>query len=190
MTDELLISKGQADFIARSPECYSELEVMLAKTIMAQDNYVGSKNALDAIIKFIKSESNPTLEDYKSVSAKLFADNCQSLSSHVIEYITHIGEELYDFRQTASFADDRNEFEAWYRGYCGLTGEDLESEFERKANGDYVYSGAADAWDMWKSCRSAKTPDKVTAEDFRRMLKQADHDWNASLADAIDGKQS
>lgn len=65
-------------------------------------NYIGSKNALDAIVAFIKSSSNPTLSDYNSVSERLFADNCQSLSSHVIEYITHIGEALEDLRQDAS----------------------------------------------------------------------------------------
>lgn len=67
-----------------------------------EPNYVGSKNALDAIVAFIKSSSNPTLSDYNSVSERLFADNCQSLSSHVIEYITHIGEALEDLRQDAS----------------------------------------------------------------------------------------
>lgn len=65
-------------------------------------NHIGSKNALDAIVTFIKSSSNPTLSDYNSVSERLFADNCQSLSSHVIEYITHIGEELEDLRHDAA----------------------------------------------------------------------------------------
>ncbi|MEI9629543.1 hypothetical protein [Phytobacter diazotrophicus] len=64
-------------------------------------NHIGSKNALDAIVAFIKSNSNPTLNDYNSVSERLFADNCQSLSSHVIEYITRIGEALEDLRQDA-----------------------------------------------------------------------------------------
>ena len=65
-------------------------------------NYISSKNALDSIISFITSNNNPTLNDYNSVSERLFADNCQSLSSHVIEYIMHIGEALEDLRQDAT----------------------------------------------------------------------------------------
>lgn len=87
---------------------YDDMQRNLARALLAAHeqepvpNYIGSKNALDAIVAFIKSNNNPTLSDYNSVSERLFADNCQSLSSHVIEYITHIGEALEDLRQAAS----------------------------------------------------------------------------------------
>ena len=68
------------------------------------ENHIGSKNALDAIVSFIKSESNPTVKDCEEVSERLHRDNCQSLSSHIIEYIEKIGEELEDLR--AEQADD------------------------------------------------------------------------------------
>lgn len=67
-------------------------------------SHVGSKNALDAIVSFIKSNRNPTLKDHKEVSERLFQDNCQSLSSHVIEYINQIGDELEELRSTQDTA--------------------------------------------------------------------------------------
>lgn len=86
---------------------HDEIEAMASALLAAHEqepvpNYIGSKNALEAIVAFIKSSSNPTLSDYNIVSERLFADNCQSLSSHVIEYITHIGEALEDLRQDAT----------------------------------------------------------------------------------------
>ncbi|MGX9858297.1 hypothetical protein ACH3Y1_03370 [Enterobacter hormaechei subsp. steigerwaltii] len=63
-------------------------------------SHVGSKNALDDIVAFIKSNRNPTLKDHNEVSERLFQDNCHGLSSHVIEYIKQIGEELEELRST------------------------------------------------------------------------------------------
>ncbi|EPJ4016070.1 DUF3850 domain-containing protein [Klebsiella pneumoniae] len=61
-------------------------------------NHIGSKNALDAIVSFIKSKSNPTVKCYEEVSEQLFKDNCHGIHSHVIEYILKLGEELEDLR--------------------------------------------------------------------------------------------
>lgn len=63
-------------------------------------SHVGSKNALDDIVAFIKSNRNPTLKDHNQVSERLFQDNCHGLSNHVIEYIKQIGEELEELRST------------------------------------------------------------------------------------------
>lgn len=62
------------------------------------ENHIGSKNALDAIVSFIKSKSNPTAKCYEEVSEQLFKDNCHGIHSHVIEYILKLGEELEDLR--------------------------------------------------------------------------------------------
>ena len=62
------------------------------------ENHIGSKNALEAIVSFIKSKSNPTVKCYEGVSEQLFKDNCHGIHSHVIEYILKLGEELEDFR--------------------------------------------------------------------------------------------
>ncbi|HGH4671765.1 TPA: hypothetical protein ACJIWW_000926 [Enterobacter asburiae] len=67
-------------------------------------SHIGSKNALDAIIAFIKSNRNPTLKDHNEVSDRLFQDNCHGLSNHVIEYIKQIGEELEELRSTQDSA--------------------------------------------------------------------------------------
>lgn len=67
-------------------------------------SHLGSKNALDAIVAFIKSNRNPTLKDYNEVSERLFQDNCHGLSNHVIEYIKQIGEELEELRSTQDTA--------------------------------------------------------------------------------------
>jgi len=50
---------------------------------------------------------------------------------------------------------DRKPFESWYGATCGLSGSDLESEFNLDDAGEYIYSGAADAWKAWKASRSA-----------------------------------
>ncbi|HBW1383883.1 TPA: hypothetical protein MEH29_001756 [Klebsiella pneumoniae] len=63
------------------------------------ENHIGSKNALDAIVSFIKSKSNPTVKCYEEVSEQLFKDNCHGIHSHVIEYILKLGEELEDLRE-------------------------------------------------------------------------------------------
>ncbi|MCW9309492.1 DUF551 domain-containing protein [Klebsiella pneumoniae] len=78
-------------------------------------NHIGSKNALDAIVSFIKSKSNPTVKCYEEVSEQLFKDNCHGIHSHVIEYILKLGEELEDLRaeqdeaQLAAVAPDERD---------------------------------------------------------------------------------
>ncbi|AOP78596.1 hypothetical protein [Enterobacter hormaechei] len=72
-------------------------------------SHLGSKNALDAIVAFIKSNRNPTLKDYNEVSERLFQDNCHGLSNHVIEYIKQIGEELEELRSTQDTAPPAQE---------------------------------------------------------------------------------
>lgn len=61
--------------------------------------YEGYKNALNQIENFIKSERNPTRQDYEQVSQRLHGDNCQSLAVHIITYIEEIGQELQDLRE-------------------------------------------------------------------------------------------
>ncbi len=79
------------------------------------ENHIGSKNALDAIVSFIKSKSNPTVKCYEEVSEQLFKDNCHGIHSHVIEYILKLGEELEDLRaeqdeaQLAAVAPDERD---------------------------------------------------------------------------------
>ncbi len=67
-------------------------------------SHIGSKNALDAIVAFIKSNRNPTLKDHNEVSERLFQDNCHGISNHVIEYIKMIGEELEELRNAQDSA--------------------------------------------------------------------------------------
>lgn len=67
-------------------------------------SHIGSKNALDAIVAFIKSNRNPTLKDQNEVSERLFQDNCHGISNHVIEYIKQIGEELEELRSAQDSA--------------------------------------------------------------------------------------
>ena len=75
------------------------IEVLLATMeVEPVENHIGSKNALDAIVSFIKSKSNPTVKCYEEVSEQLFKDNCHGIHSHVIEYILKLGEELEDLR--------------------------------------------------------------------------------------------
>lgn len=66
--------------------------------VVPEENHIGSKNALDAIVSFIKGKSNPTVKCYEEVSEQLFKDNCHGIHSHVIEYILKLGEELEDLR--------------------------------------------------------------------------------------------
>jgi hypothetical protein len=108
MTTQLPIPKELLQEIADTEHVQCGDAAAMARALLAAyeqepvPNYIGSKNALDSIVAFIKSNNNPTLNDYNSVSERLFADNCQSLSSHVIEYITRIGGALEDLRQDAA----------------------------------------------------------------------------------------
>ena len=97
-----------------------QLEAIIRQSLPAMDsepvqNHIGSKNALDAIVSFIKSKSNPTVKCYEEVSDQLFKDNCHGIHSHVIEYILKLGEELEDLRaeqdeaQLAAVAPDERD---------------------------------------------------------------------------------
>ncbi|EOE1238135.1 hypothetical protein AAHW03_19540 [Klebsiella pneumoniae] len=94
----------ESDMAALSPEERAEFQAGIEdfKALIAQpapvENHIGSKNALDAIVSFIKSKSNPTVKCYEEVSEQLFKDNCHGIHSHVIEYILKLGEELEDLR--------------------------------------------------------------------------------------------
>ena len=62
----------------------------------------------------------------------------------------------------------REQFEEWYSKASGLCDMDLESEFNVDDNGEYIYSGARDAWAAWQASRAAievELPDKVMVED-------------------------
>ncbi|HDC4501207.1 TPA: hypothetical protein O8U02_003805 [Enterobacter kobei] len=84
----------------------NELARIALASLEAEDvvSHIGSKNALDAIVAFIKSNRNPTLKDHNEVSERLFQDNCYGISNHVIEYIKQIGEELQELRSTQDTA--------------------------------------------------------------------------------------
>lgn len=49
----------------------------------------------------------------------------------------------------------REQFEEWYSKASGLCDMDLESEFNVDDNGEYIYSGARDAWSAWQASRAA-----------------------------------
>ena len=49
--------------------------------------------------------------------------------------------------------NSRQLFELWYASWCQLCPEDLASEFEVNDDGEYIYSGAHDAWAAWKAGR-------------------------------------
>lgn len=107
-------------------------------------SHVGSKNALDDIVAFIKSNRNPTLKDHNQVSERLFQDNCHGLSNHVIEYIKQIGEELEELRSTqdttrpapVSVPDE-------------LSREEYKRRFMEEDNFDDTFRGG------WNACRAA-----------------------------------
>lgn len=115
------------------------------------ENHIGSKNALDAIVSFIKSKGNPTVKCYEEVSEQLFKDNCHGIHSHVIEYILKLGEELEDFRaeqdeaqpapvvpddvlaalqKVARISLDMNDFDGDRRGIADCLGDAEEALIE------------------------------------------------------------
>lgn len=52
----------------------------------------------------------------------------------------------------------REEFEKFHRQHLldiGWDADDVASEFDRKDNGDYVWSMAADGWVYWQASRQA-----------------------------------
>lgn len=113
--------RAQQIFLGNGPEPSASEERELARMALAAmdsepvQNHIGSKNALDAIVSFIKSKSNPTVKCYEEVSEQLFKDNCHGIHSHVIEYILKLGEELEDLRaeqdeaQLAAVAPDERD---------------------------------------------------------------------------------
>lgn len=96
--DRLRKLKDEQGQLSMSGEYTLQAYEMLLATMGAEpvENHIGSKNALDAIVSFIKSKSNPTVKCYEEVSEQLFRDNCHGIHSHVIEYILKLGEELED----------------------------------------------------------------------------------------------
>ncbi|QWY14541.1 DUF551 domain-containing protein [Klebsiella phage BUCT_49532] len=98
--DRLRKIKDEQGQLSMSGEYTLQAYEMLLPTMEAEpvENHIGSKNALDAIVSFIKSKSNPTVKCYEEVSEQLFKDNCHGIHSHVIEYILKLGEELEDLR--------------------------------------------------------------------------------------------
>ncbi|WP_242176596.1 hypothetical protein [Pseudomonas sp. MONT-RG-20F-20-E-7-02] len=53
-------------------------------------------------------------------------------------------------------AKERELFEAYHAIESGLEGTDLETEFDRKDDGEYVYMMAADGWKYWKACAQSR----------------------------------
>lgn len=92
---------GRLEFISANGGCTLNIFPQPAQPVADREpveNHIGSKNALDAIVSFIKSKSNPTVKCYEGVSEQLFKDNCHGIHSHVIEYILKLGEQLEDLR--------------------------------------------------------------------------------------------
>ncbi len=59
----------------------------------------------------------------------------------------------------------REQFEEWYSKASGLCDMDLESEFNVDDNGEYIYSGARDAWEAWQASRAAIEIELPSRED-------------------------
>ena len=116
--------------------------------VVPEENNIGSKNALDAIVSFIKSKSNPTVKCYEEVSEQLFKDNCHGIHSHVIEYILKLGEELEDLRaeqaekQPAPVVPD---------GYVTVPKEPTESML----TASYMFAHVASTRESWAAMLAA-----------------------------------
>ncbi|HGK4390036.1 TPA: DUF3850 domain-containing protein [Klebsiella pneumoniae] len=124
------------------------------------ENHIGCKNALDAIVSFIKSKSNPTVKCYEELSEQLFKDNCHGIHSHVIEYILKLGEELEDLRAEQAEMQPAPvvpTFEEW----CKRT-EQKPQGWVRDAMKE-AYDGAAVA--MLQAGNSPVIPDGWTCND-------------------------
>lgn len=107
-------------------------------------SHIGSKNALDAIVAFIKSNRNPTLKDHNEVSERLFQDNCHGISNHVIEYIKMIGEELEELRNAQDSAQP-----APVSVPAELTREEYKRRFMEEDEFDDTFRGG------WNACLAA-----------------------------------
>lgn len=53
-------------------------------------------------------------------------------------------------------AKERELFEAYHSISSGLEGTDLETEFDRKEDGEYIYMMAADGWKYWEACAKSR----------------------------------
>ncbi|WP_460199413.1 DUF551 domain-containing protein [Klebsiella pneumoniae] len=102
ITREQLLEIIETDHVQCGEASYLARMALAAMDSEPVENHIGSKNALDAIVSFIKSKSNPTVKCYEGVSEQLFKDNCHGIHSHVIEYILKLGEELEDLRAEQS----------------------------------------------------------------------------------------
>lgn len=70
-------------------------------------------------------------------------EQCVLLSDHIA---SHAYEE----------AKERKMFEVFHTIASGLEGTDLETEFDRKEDGEYIYMMAADGWKYWKACAKSR----------------------------------
>ncbi|EPO7655478.1 DUF551 domain-containing protein [Enterobacter hormaechei] len=131
-------------------------------------SHLGSKNALDAIVAFIKSNRNPTLKDYNEVSERLFQDNCHGLSNHVIEYIKQIGEELEELRSTQDTAPP-----------APVVPDEIESTSGSDYD-DYYCDG-------WNSCRAAMLQGVENAETPTTMQTAPALDSSPKIAESPTG---
>ncbi|MGF2704723.1 DUF551 domain-containing protein [Enterobacter hormaechei] len=131
-------------------------------------SHLGSKNVLDAIVAFIKSNRNPTLKDYNEVSERLFQDNCHGLSNHVIEYIKQIGEELEELRSTQDTAPP-----------APVVPDEIESTSGSDYD-DYYCDG-------WNSCRAAMLQGVENAETPTTMQTAPALDSSPKIAESPTG---
>lgn len=173
----LELAVTQTAFADSRAELEEELE--LARIALASleaepvVSHIGSKNALDAIVAFIKSNRNPTLKDHNEVSERLFQDNCHGISNHVIEYIKQIGEELEELRSAqdsappapVSVPDEMTPKQA-SRAYCGEV------------------RGCRDGWN---ACRAAMLQGAENAESTTTMHTAPALDSSPKIAESPSG---
>jgi hypothetical protein len=75
-------------------EAYKEAQARIA-VLEARECHQGSKNALDNIVKYIEDpQRNEAYDRWREVSDRLNADGCNSLASHVIEFIDGLAQEV------------------------------------------------------------------------------------------------
>lgn len=68
----------------------------------------------------------------------------------------------------------REQFEEWYSKASGLCDMDLESEFNVDDNGEYIYSGASDAWVAWQASRAAIEITLPDCDDYQSTWQYQD----------------
>ena len=68
----------------------------------------------------------------------------------------------------------REQFEEWYSKASGLCDIDLESEFNVDDNGEYIYSGASDAWAAWQASRAAIEITLPDCDDYQSTWQYQD----------------